>query len=240
MLGLASLVREATRLTVGATLEQKQDRALNAALMSELINLKPGNPARLDKSDYVRVAEAHGVEPWKLHGLADIESRRGGFDNFGRATILPELHQFSKRTGHVYDKEFPALSIPVWIPPGKVKAGHPYKLDNLARWDLLAQQAALNFDAALEASSWGALQVMGFNYRKVNFDSAFDLVRYVYQGERQQLDIAVRLLLADDGLEPLIKGDYYRAAIVQNGPGKPKEYAAEWKHAANERKGSYA
>lgn len=240
MLGSSPLMRAAIRLTAGAALDAKQDRAVNAALVAELVNLQPGDPARLGRVDFVRVAEERGIEPWKLHGLADIEARRGGFDNFGRATMVPELHQFSKRTAHAYDVKHPTLSIPKWIHPSKVKKGHPYLLDNLGRWDILAQQAALNFEAAIQSASWCAFQIMGFNFRKVNFDSAFDLVRYLYQGERQQLDIAVRLLIADDGFDALIKGDYYRAALVQNGDGKPKEYAAEWARAANERRSGYA
>lgn len=239
MIGLAPLAQAANRLTVGAIRDSKQDRAVNAAAVAALVCMRPVNPTRLQKADYVRVAEERGVEPWKLHGLTDIESRSGGFDNHGHAIMVPELHQFSKRTANAYDVKFPDLSIPKWIHPAKVKKGHPYLLDNLGRWDILARQAALNFDAAIASASWCAFQCMGFNFKKLNFNSPIELVQYLYLGERQQLDVAVRLLIADDGFEALVKGDYYRAAIVQNGTGKPKEYAADWARAANIRKGNY-
>lgn len=228
------------RFAIGNSVAAKQDRSLNAARVAELVSLRPSTPERLQTLDYRRVAEEHGIEPWKLHGMADIESRRGGFDNDGRAIMVPELQWFSEFTFHAYDKTDPDLSIPKWIPPAKVKSGHPYLLENLGRWDVLARQAAIDFDAAIKAASWGAFQIMGFNFNKFNFSNPFELVQYVYQGERYQLDLAVRYLIADGGFEPLLKGDYYRAAIVQNGTGKPKEYAAEWKAASEARRGQYA
>lgn len=228
------------RFAVGNALAAKQDRANNAATMAYLVGLKAQNPSRLERIDFQRVAEEHGVEPWKLHGLTDIESRKGGFDNDGRAIMVPELHKFSEFTFRAYDESDPDLSIRNWIHPAKVKAGHPYTLDNPARWDVLARQAALDFDAALRAASWGAFQIMGFNYQALNFDTPLDLVRRVYEGERAQLDIAVRFLIAEGGFGPLLKGDFYRAAIVQNGTGKPREYAAEWKAASLKRRELYA
>lgn len=228
------------RFAVGNSLAAKQDRADNARATAELVTLKAYNPKRLEQIDFLRIAEEHGVEPWKLHGLTDIESRRGGFDNDGRAIIVPELHKFSEFTFRAYDATDPDLSIRNWTHPAKVKAGHPYTLDNPGRWDILARQAALNFDAAVRAASWGAFQIMGFNYAVLNFDTPLDLVRRVYEGERAQLDLAVRYLIAEGGFDPLLKGDFYRASIVQNGTGKPKEYAAEWKAASLKRREQYA
>ena len=228
------------RFAVGNSLAAKQDRANNARVTAELVNLKAQNPMRLERIDFQRVAEEHGVEPWKLHGLTDIESRRGGFDNDGRAIMVPELHKFSEFTLRAYDETNPDLSIRKWIHPARVKAGHPYTLDNAGRWDTLARQASLNADAAVRAASWGAFQIMGFNYAALHFDTPLELVRRIYQGERAQLDLAVRYLIAEGGFDPLLKGDFYRAAIVQNGTGKPNEYAAEWKAASLKRREQYA
>lgn len=228
------------RFAVGNSIAAKQDRAENARRVADLVCLRAQSPRRLEKIDFIRVAEEHGVEPWKLHALADIESRRGGFDNDGRAIAVPELHKFSEFTFRAYDKTDPDLSTAKWVHPAKVKPGHPYTLDNTGRWDILVRQAVLDFDAALKASSWGAFQIMGFNFAKLNFDAPIELVRRVYEGERAQLDLAVRYLIAEGGFDPLIKGDFVSAAIVQNGPGKPKEYAAEWRTASKTRQGQYA
>jgi len=224
------------RLAVGNSIAAKQDRAENARQVAELVCLRPESAERLATMDFRRVAEESGIEPWKLHGMADIEARRGGFAANGRSISVPELHKFSQFTFRAYDKTHPDLSIEKWIHPSKVKPGHPYRLDNEGRWDILARQAALDFDAAIRAASWGAFQIMGFNYRKLGFDAPMELVRYVYRGERAQLELAVRYLIVDGGFEPLLKNDYVSAAVVQNGPGKPKEYAAEWREASEKRR----
>lgn len=228
-----------TRFAVGNAVAAKQDRAQNALRVASLVGMQPLRSSRLEKSDFVRVGEERGVEAWKLHGLTDIESRRGGFDNDGRAIMVPELHKFSEFTFQAYDKAHPDLSAKKWIHPAKVKPGHPYTLDNSGRWDVLARQAALSFDAAIKAASWGAFQIMGFNYKALNFDTPLELVRAIYEGERRQLDLAVQFLISQGGFEALLRGDYFRAAIVQNGTGKPREYAAEWKAAAEMRRGQY-
>jgi hypothetical protein len=234
-----AVVRAVTGVTVGAVRDAKQDRARNAQLMAELVSLRPENAKRLDESDFRRVGEQHGVPPWKLHAMADIESNRGGFDADGRAIVVPELHQFAKRTAHAYRTSHPEFYQAEFIVPSKVPRGHPYKIDNAGRWDVLARLAALNFDAALESTSWGAFQLMGFHWRLFNFSSPLDLVRALYESERRQLDFAVRLLIAGDGFDALCAGDWKTAARCQNGPGNVASYAAKWEAAADKRRALY-
>jgi len=241
---LSASAQFATRSTVGNARAAKQDVAFNARRMAELIGLRAGDPRPLTKSDFIRVAERYDVEPWKIHGVIDQEVPNGtGFDNEGRMIAVPELHQWSKRTAFAYAKKFPELHQDKFIQPSRVPKGHPYRLGNLDRWDVIARMAAIDFDRALESCSFGAFQFMGFNWKKLSgpsYENAFEVVRYLYTGHRAQLDVIVRLWIADGGFEPLRKGDWVSFAKVQNGPARAVAYAGEVREKAENRRSVYA
>jgi hypothetical protein len=241
---LSASTQFATRVTVGNALSAKQDRAENARRLADLIGLRAGDPRPLTRADYVRVAERYDVEPWKIHGVVDQEVPNGsGFDTEGRMICVPELHQWSKRTAFAYAKKCPDLHQDKFIQPSRVPKGHPYRLGNTDRWDVLARMAALDFDRALESSSFGAFQFMGFNWKKLSgpsYESVFDLVKYLYTGHRAQLDVIVRLWIADGGFEPLRRGDWVSFAKVQNGPARAIAYAGELREKAENRRIVYA
>lgn len=237
--GAQKIVRFGVSATVGRLKADKQDRAANQRRIAALVDWRPPTAARLEMKDFRRAGEEHGIDPWKLHGWLDTESSRGGFDEFGHAIMVPECQEFSKRTAHFYDNTDPDLSFAHWVHPARVKSGHPYTLDNTGRWDVLVRQAVLSFDAALESASWGAFQIMGWQFEKLNFDDAHELVSAIYQGERGHLDLAIRLLVAEDGFEALLSDDWLTAARIWNGGGKAEEYASDWAKASASRKELY-
>lgn len=241
------------RVTIGNGLAAKQDLVANQKRMAELINLRGVNLEPLKKEDFIRVGETHDIEPWKLNGVALQEVPGGsGFDSEGRLMAVPELHQWTKRTAHAYDLKYPEFRQDGFIDPAKVKKNHPYRITydgdkrraNEARWaEYIAVMAAIDFDRAIESTSWGAFQFMGFNWRKLvgpTYDDAFDVVKYLYTSQRAQLDVACRLLIADGGFEPLRRGDWVAFAKVQNGTRRPVAYAAEVKAKAENLKRFYA
>lgn len=241
------------RFAVGNSVAAKQDRAINARRMAELITLRATDPRPLSKLDYIECGERHDVEPWKLQAVAYQEAPGGsGFDKNGRLMAVPELHQWTKRTAHAYDKTNPEFFQDGFIHPSKVGKNHPYRIcyngdrstANEARWaEYIGPMAAIDFDRALESTTFGAFQFAGFNWRKLTnpvFDDVFEVVKYLYQSQRSQLDIACRLLIADGGFEPLRAGDYQSFAKVQNGTGRYVAYAAEVKEKADHFRGQYA
>lgn len=242
---LKSPVNLAIRATVGNTLAAKQDRAENAARMAKLVNLRAKDPAPLTKNDFIRVGETYDIEPWKLHGLADQEVPNGnGFDAEGRLIVVPELHQWTKRTAHAYDTRYPEFFQDGFVQPSKVPKRHPYRMKNPDRWsEFLAPMAAIDFFRALESTSFGAFQFMGFNWRKLTsptYENVFDVVEYLYSSQRAQLDVACRLLIADNGFEALRAGNWTKFARVQNGSGRPVAYGQEVAAKADARRSYYA
>lgn len=250
---LKAPVNYALRATIGNTIAAKQDRADNAARMAKLVGLRAIDRSPLKPPDFVRVGEQYDIEPWKLHGLSDQEVPNGnGFDQGGRLMAVPELHQWTKRTAHAYDKLYPDFFQDGFIAPSRVGPRHPYRIKynsdsktaNEARWaEYIAPMAAINFDKALESCSWGAFQFMGFNWRKLvgpTYESAFEVIQYLYSSQRAQLDVACRLLIADNGFEALRRGDWTAFAKVQNGSARPIAYGQEVAEKANARRSYYA
>lgn len=242
---LKAPVNTLLRATIGNTMAAQQQRADNARRMANLITLRAGDQRPLTKIDFIRVAEEYDVEPWKLQGLALQEVPNGnGFDVNGRLVAVPELHIWTSRTAHAYDKKYPEFFQDGYIPPGKVRAGHPYRVNNEKRWgNYIGSMAAIDFDRALESTSWGAFQFMGFNWRKLKspaYENVFEVVKYLYSNQRAQLDVACRLLIADGGFEALRKGDWTTFGRVQNGRARPAAYGAEVAEKAEKFRSHYA
>ena len=201
---------------------------------------------RLGPQDYRNAGARHGIEPAALHAFADIESNGAGFTKEGRAVILYEPHVFSRLTKGQWDGYAPAgvvLSYPKWVPPGQRPVGcdfHPYQLDQIGRWGLLAFAAELDFEAALKACSWGAFQILGQNHAVIGYPTAWHMVVAFHEGEQAHLDAAVAFLAANDVLTAMRKGDWARVITVYNGPGQVKLYLRKFTERLAERRKAYA
>lgn len=119
-----------------------------------------------------------------IKAVCAVEAPRGGFLPSGEPTILFERHQFSKRTGRKFDMSHPHISN---RQPGGYKGGQ-------AEHDRLTEAAALDREAALESTSWGKFQIMGFNYAAAGFGSLQAFINAMYQSEGRQLDAFVSFI----------------------------------------------
>ena len=223
-----------------------KDRAAAARRVGELIRLRAANAQRLGPQDYRNAGARHGIEPAALHAFADVESSGAGFTAEGRAVILYEPHVFSRATGGQWDGYSPAgvvLSYPKWVPPGKLPVGcdfHPYQLDQIGRWGLLAFAAELDFEAALKACSWGAFQILGQNHAAIGYPTAWHMVVAFHAGEHAHLDGALAFIEANGVKDAMRKGDWARVITVYNGPGQVKLYLRKFTERLAERRKAYA
>lgn len=223
-----------------------RDRAAAARRVGELVRLRASSMQRLGPQDYRNAGARHGIEPAALHAFADIESNGAGFTKEGRAVILYEPHVFSRLTKGQWDGYAPGgvmLSYPKWVPPGQRPVGcdfHPYQLDQVGRWGLLAFAAELDFEAALKSASWGAFQILGQNHAVIGYPTAWHMVVAFHEGEQAHLDAAVAFLAANDVLDAMRKGDWARVITVYNGPGQVKLYLRKFTERLAERRKAYA
>lgn len=172
----------------------------------------------LTDADYVRAASLLGCEVAAIRAFAEVESKGDGFLDNGLPKILFEAHVFSRRTGHQYDISHPRISSLTW--------NKALYVGGAAEHERLDQAAALNRDAALQSASWGAFQIMGFNYKRAGFTSVQEFVNAMYRNEGEHLTAfcnCVKSFGLDDELRNL---EWEALAEGYNGPS----YAANQYH----------
>lgn len=173
---------------------------------------------KIGDADYRRAAQALGVDVKIVHAIHKIEAPRGAFDAQGRVAILYERHVFARNT--VPKGRFTA-SHPDLSGPGYGPGGYGSFSGQYAR---LAAAAALDLNAAIEACSWGAFQVLGENWNDLDYDSPVAMVKALATGEAAHLDSFVRFVRANhliDELQRCRPGDpasWIPFVAIYNGP----------------------
>ncbi|RYF34848.1 MAG: N-acetylmuramidase family protein [Comamonadaceae bacterium] len=142
---------------------------------------------KLSDDDFQRAATLLRCPVAAIRAVCAVEAPGGGFLPNGQPTILFERHQFSKRTGRQFDKSNPDISNAA---RGGYKGGE-------AEHSRLAAATRLDRDAALQSTSWGKFQIMGFNYGAAGFASLQSFINAMYASEGAQLDAFVAFILSE-------------------------------------------
>lgn len=130
-------------------------------------------------------AEALDVGLPAIWAVLTVETSGCGFLVDRRLQILFERHKFHAATDGRFDEIAPDLSDAV--PGGYGEAGsHQY--------ERLHRAIALDGNAALESTSWGLGQIMGFNAAKVGFADVTDMIEKFRDSEDQQLGAMMRFI----------------------------------------------
>ena len=179
---LDAAIDEATGTIVVTAPKEAFDRA---AFLAQFVNTKA--PA-ITAEDMKRAADRLGVSVKHIEMVRKVESGGTSFDNSGRPIILPEPHIFYRQTGGRFGHT--AFSYPKW-------GQKPYPKSYDARWQVLADMAERDTEAALESASWGLWQVMGFHWKALDYDSALDFARRMAASETEHLEALVRYIEAN-------------------------------------------
>ncbi len=172
-----------------------------------------GKAARATDADIDRIAADAGIEAAALRAFRQIEAPRGPFDDQGRVTILFERHHFWKRTNAAQRAAAgPAIA--------NKSAGGYGRYDQ--QYGKLEKAFAINEKAALESTSWGSGQTMGFNAKLIGYKSAAEMVEAYAASEVTQIEGIVAFLRASNLILPLRKKDWVRVAVGYNGAGQAK------------------
>lgn len=130
---------------------------------------------------YKRASKLLFCEVEVIKAIAKVESNGNGFNSDGTPKTLFEGHWFHKLTGGKYSGvwKYRSISYPRWtrIWYGKQKAEKKR----------LSLACSLDREAGLKSASWGAFQIMGFNYSLCGFTSVQDFVNAMYANEDAQL-----------------------------------------------------
>lgn len=157
------------------------------------------NAPALTDADYEAAAAklGNGVTLKHMKASKKVEAPRGAYDDDGRPSILYERHVFARNTNPKgrFNASHPDLSAIGGYGPGGYGAFS-------AQYAKLERAYALDPEAAFEACSWGAFQVLGENAVSLGYPSARAMAVELAKSEAAHLDSYVRFIqansLADD------------------------------------------
>lgn len=165
-----------------------------------------------------QAAKDLGVDIPTIRAVAEVESKGAGFLPDGRVKILFEPHIFWKELKHqgIDPKTITGAAdilYPVWgtKPYGKYSA----------QWPRMERAMLINKNAALCSASWGAFQVMGFNWPSCAADLT-DFVNKMKTSEDEHLLMFVEYIQNNHLDDELQNKDWAGFARGYNGPAYTK------------------
>lgn len=156
---------------------------------------------------YEQAAKRLGVPVSVVKAVALVESSGKGFLDDGRCVIRFEPHIFSQQTGGKYDRSHPHLSNPVFSP------------QRFGSWPIYDQAVSLDMSAAMRSTSWGAFQIMGFNFAACGFKTVIEFVAAQCKSEKAQLDAWLGFVESQGLVKFLQMRDWPSFAARYNGIG---------------------
>jgi len=164
----------------------------------------------LQKSDIVAAARGLGVEPAAVKAVTDVEAGGNGFFTDGRPKILFENYWFWKLTNGRFGSCID-ISCDHW--------DRSWYRGGPAEYDRLNAAYAKDQNAALQSASWGAFQVMGFNYNSVGYSTLDAFIADMLCGSAGHMR-AFLGFVRNKGLVPMLQNkDWAGFAYRYNGAG---------------------
>lgn len=156
---------------------------------------------RLRQSDLEAAALRLDVPLAALMAVNEVESNGAGFLPDGRPVILFERHIMYRLLGESgHDDAALAALYPALVNPKR--GGYMGGATEHARLKTARQ---IDNDCALQATSWGRFQIMGFHWRTCGYLDAEDFATAMALGEVAHLDAFCSLIEADPALHKALK-----------------------------------
>lgn len=158
---------------------------------------------KLTQQQITDLASKHGYTYKRLNAVVKVESGGIGFaSDTGKIIIQFEPSWFRRKTGY--------------YPSGLWSQN---KVDRQSKeWLAFNDAFKLNPNAAMESTSIGLMQVMGFHYKLLGFKTVGDMWNFAKQSEANQLEIAIRFIKSNPKLDKALKtGDAETFAYYYNG-----------------------
>lgn len=178
-------------------------------------------PMTLIDCDYKVAARRLRCDEAAIRAVSDVESRGAGFlydadDKIWRIKILFERHIMYRLLEKKLGRD-EALAHVRNTPDVVNTRGGGYSGGN-AEHDRLKKARKIDSDLGLESASWGAFQIMGFHWERLDYKSAVDYVLTLSKGEPEQLEAFCRFIETDHRLLNAIRTrDWALFAEVYNG-----------------------
>ncbi|WP_423378163.1 N-acetylmuramidase domain-containing protein [Burkholderia sp. LMG 32019] len=172
------------------------------------------DPRHLTDADLQRAAERLQVDIAAVRAVNEVESKGAGFLPDGRPVILYERHiMYRQLAAAGLDADALAAKYPALVNPKR--GGYAGDAAEYAR---LASASQISAACALEATSWGAFQIMGFHWKALGYPDVFAFVDAMKVSEAEQLEAFVRFVLADKVMLAALRGKKWaKFAELYNG-----------------------
>jgi hypothetical protein len=168
----------------------------------------------LSEAGLVQAANELDVGLPALWAVMTVETKGCGFLADRRPQILFERHIFHKRTNGKFDVTAPDLS-------NRIAGG--YGASGAFQYARLARAIGLDRTTALESTSWGLGQVMGFNATETGFPDVEAMVTAMCESEDSQFEAMVAFIKKNNLSQYLRHGDWPHFAFHYNGPDFQKK-----------------
>ncbi|MBR7995755.1 DUF3380 domain-containing protein [Burkholderia cenocepacia] len=172
------------------------------------------DPRHLTDADLQRAADRLQVDIAAVRAVNEVESKGAGFLPDGRPVILYERHVMYRQLAAAgLDADALAAKYPALVNPKR--GGYAGDAAEYAR---LASASQISAACALEATSWGAFQIMGFHWKALGYPDVFAFVDAMKVSETEQLEAFVRFVLADKVMLAALRGKKWaKFAELYNG-----------------------
>ena len=188
---------------------------------------------KIREVDWKDASDRLGCEIPLIQAFAHVETMKAAFDKYHRPTILYERQVFSRHTNHRFDATNADISSQKAYTNRKFdKAGNPIPLNDqygAHQYERFERAWLLDEDAAIQACSWGKFQVLGENWKALQFQTTQQFLQAACTSEREHLlklfvPFAMNKHDTTHGTlrNALIQKNWINAAYLYNGPGYKK------------------
>lgn len=169
--------------------------------------------SKVTNEEIQSLANQYNIEFVALKAFIEVESGGRGFDPVtGKIIIQFEPSWFRKKA--------PYAPSGAWSLNGVERQSR--------EWIAFNEAFRLNPNAAMESTSIGLMQVMGFHYRKLGFKSVGEMWDHAKVSERNQVEQGILFIKATPALyKALQEKNWHLVAYYYNGSAY-KEMAKKW------------
>lgn len=163
---------------------------------------------KLTPEDIKRLSAEFGIEAPSLKAVIAVESGGKGFDEAtGKIIIQFEPHWFKRKA--------PYTPSGAWSVNGVERQA--------AEWKAFNDAFSKNANAAMESTSVGLMQVMGFHYKMLGFKTVGEMWDYAKVSEYNQLRLGLLFIKSNPKMiGALRKNDFATFAYYYNGAAYKK------------------
>lgn len=182
--------------------------ALRAGLDSLIVRLVYTVPVgKLNDIRIFHMAQDFGYSWAMVKSIADVEGQGYGFDPATGKILIQFEPGWFKRQCHEWREHAQGHT---WI-NNKVE-------NQREEWKAFNDAFYIDADAAMESTSIGMMQVMGFHWKELGFDSVGAMWDYAKESEENQLHLALKFCKSVPPLDRAIKAkDCIKTAYYYNG-----------------------